>query len=447
MTISSPRGGAEVNDYAVLAMIDNPGAILAVAFLLATAGPLAEPRYVRFELADGVQVSGRMISWDAERFDGSFGPRFWEELVAADAWRLYLSVMDQNDASQWVDLGRVLLLSADGDSWAERAFRRALDLDSSVIDGIAAARRQVAEAQQLRQELEQTADAQRLETLSPESATWPADPWPPLTPSAQQAAILTMKAEAHAILRRAGRPVQPIETSHLLLYADAEPMEAARWAMRLEAVYSRLAGLAGVDDDHNIFWGKAAVVIFDSQDLFRLVQAESFGQHVSRRQLGICQPVGPKVFLMFRRGDDGEAVAAAMTHQMVHGFLHRYRTPRRLPAWANEGLAEYVAGDLAGRAVIPQLRQIGLEFIRGGGNVADLLDLTYTGGWPGPNRAGDAVGALLVELMITERPAGFRAWLAATKDGKDWRQALKEDFGVPLDQLLATFVRYYRVND
>ena len=49
--------------------------------------------------------------------------------------------------------------------------------------------------------------------------------------------------------------------------------------------------------------------------------------------------------------------------------------------------------------------------------------------------------------MITERPAGFRAWLAATKDGKDWRQALKEDFGVPLDQLLATFVRYYRVND
>ena len=101
------------------------GAILAVLLILA-AGPLSEPRQVRFRLADGVRVAGALTFWDAEGIDGSFGRRLWVELMPGDAWRLYLSVMDQKDAHQWVDLGRVLLQSEGGDAWAERAFQQAI---------------------------------------------------------------------------------------------------------------------------------------------------------------------------------------------------------------------------------------------------------------------------------------------------------------------------------
>ncbi len=87
------------------------GAILAVAL---AAGDLDEPRHVRFRLADGVQVSGQMTAWDAGGFDGSFGRRLWTELMADDVWRLYVAVMDQSDASQWVDLGGALLLTPKG---------------------------------------------------------------------------------------------------------------------------------------------------------------------------------------------------------------------------------------------------------------------------------------------------------------------------------------------
>ena len=133
------------------------GAILA-GLLLMAAGPLSEPRPVRFRLADGVLVSGALTFWDAEGIDGSFGRRLWVELMPGDAWRLYLGVMDQKDAHQWVDLGRVLLLAEGGDAWAERAFQRALRLDAAMAGEISAARDAARETRQRREQLERPQD-------------------------------------------------------------------------------------------------------------------------------------------------------------------------------------------------------------------------------------------------------------------------------------------------
>jgi len=60
---------------------------------------------------------------------------------------------------------------------------------------------------------------------------------------------------------------------------------------------------------------------------------------------------------------------------------------------------------------------------------------------------GYNIGYLMVELMIRDRPQAFGAWVNAIKDGKDWEEALVEDFGVSRAQLVETFVRFYRVND
>jgi hypothetical protein len=355
--------------------------------------------------------------------------------------------MDQNDPSQWVDIGRALLPVTGGSPWAERAFRRALRLDASVDGQVAAARAAADERQRRGDEIEKTIEDQRLRTRSPEAQPWPADPWPIDSPTQQVAAVLTLKAEVRQILRGADMQVEPIETDRLLIYGDGDRLEMARLATRLEAIYGDLMSMFGVQGEWNFFWGKAVVLSFGDRDQFQMVEAESFDQLVLPPVAGICHPLGPKVYVNLCRDVPSDALMYAAARELVHGFMHRYRTPRRLPPWAHEGLAEYVAADVVHGAAMTDARRHALGFVRGDGNVNAVLDLTYDDGWPDPANLGAAVGALFVELMISQRPETFRSWVVAVKHGKDWEQALAEDYGVPRPQLIDTVVQYYRVNN
>jgi hypothetical protein len=421
-------------------------AILA-GLLMSAVGPLDQPRHVRFQLADGVQVSGELTAWDAEGIDGSFGRRSWAELMPDDAWRLYAAVMDQKSAAQWVDLGRALLAVDGGEAWAERAFRRALRLDASVADEILAARDAALRARQQRASLDRTIEDERLRTDTPEAGAFSGDPWPRLTDAEQQAAIETLQADARQFLRSTGVPAEPVQSARFLVYGEARRLELARLATRLEGVVTHLAGVLGVDTQRNVFWGKAVVFCFTDPDRFRVVEAEAFDQLVPRQAVGICHPIGPKVFLSFRADDRGRVPARELAHEVAHGYLHRFRTPRRLPPWANEGLPDYVAGAVASSPALEAQRSRGLRFIREGGDVDAVLDHRYGAGEQAPNEMTAALGALLVELMVAQRPRAFGPWVDAVKYGKDWDTALAEDYGVPRAALVETFVQYYRVND
>jgi hypothetical protein len=410
------------------------------------AGPLKEPTHVRFRLADGVQVTGELTVWDVEGIDGSFGRRLWVELMPDDAWRIYLGVMDQKNASQWVDLGRVLLVAEDGDTWAERAFRRALQLDATTVIEIDAARDAARDAQRQREQLDRTIEDQRLRTRTPEAGGFSTKPWPILNPTEHEAAVRTLEADAQQRLRPAGVQGKPVRTDRFLVYSDARPLDMARLATRLESISARLAGVLDVDPEWNPFWGKAVVLYLRDADRFRMVQADSFDQLVPRQAVGICHPIGPKVFLCFRADDAGIAPARSIAHELVHGYLHRFRTPRRLPLWANEGLADYVAALVTDSPELDERRAQALGFIRRDGDVNAVLDRGYDDGHH-PDAVTTAVGTLLVELMIAQRPATFGPWVDAVKYGKDWEQALAEDYGVPRAQLVETFVQFYRVND
>ena len=129
--------------------------------------------------------------------------------------------------------------------------------------------------------------------------------------------------------------------------------------------------------------------------------------------------------------------------------MHRYRTPRRLPTWANEGFAEYLAAVVfTGSPVDQNHRRQAVDYVRRGGDVQSILELTYAdGSWPGPEAIGYGVGYLMVGLMIQDRPNRFGDWVKAIKAGKAWTTALEEDFGVPRDRLVETFIRFYQVND
>ena len=420
------------------------GAILAAGVLLA-AEPLAKPRFVRFELTDGAKVGGEMTAWDLDGFEGAFGRRSWSELVTRDVWRLYVAVMNQSDACQWVDLGGLLLAIPDGGSWAQRAFRRAVHLDQSTASRIEAVRAETLQAQARRDDLDRTAEEHRLHTRTPEARDWPAEAWPPMGPDERVAALAQMKSDGTQILRQGGLQMAPLETDHFLVYADLPSINVARLANRLESVYEIMDELFGADVTGNRFWGKAVVLYFTDSDRFRLVEAESFDQLVSTPLGGAIFDGGAKVFINLTGDVASDAFLAALARAVVHGFMHRFRSPKRLPVWANEGLAEYVASRVApGDADAERRRSEALAYIRKGGNLAAVFDAGWTDAWP---PAGTAVGGLMTELMINQQAKRFRRWVIAVKQGTDWTKALTDSYGVPFPRLLETFTQYHRVNN
>lgn len=439
--------------------VDPPASRPAAPPVSAPAAPTEKPATTRvsFRLVDGVRVRGTLTSWTIEGIDGSFGPRGWSELRCDDAWDLLRRIHDHKDPVAWLDIGRVMLtLGLDqpearerAERHAEYAFRAARRLDPAVEEAITEIRGDIDAERDLRAAEQQAEEAARLRTLSPEAGPWTNDPWPQLSPEDQETAVIAMKADARRILESAGLSITPVETRFFLFYSDMAPREAQRWVKQLDTMYELLARRFGLEPDVNIFWGKAVIFVFGERDRFRLVEAEAFNHLVPEWADGLFHPMGPKSFVSFYRQPRDEIFAAVLVHETTHAFMHRYKTPRRLPTWANEGIADYMASVLfRGSVVDLDRRRKGLRWIRNNGDVDAALDWSYTnGGWPGEKEIGYSVGYLLVELMIRDQPRSFGAWVDAIKDGADWEEALADTFNTDRSGLVETFVRFYRVND
>ena len=155
--------------------------------------------------------------------------------------------------------------------------------------------------------------------------------------------------------------------------------------------------------------------------------------------------MGNRLYVGNLSGDTtGERFGDAAAQQVVHAYMHRFHAPMRLPVWANRGLADYLATTVAPGESAERRRREALEYIRTGGDPAVVLNAGWTDPWP---PTATAVGALMIELMVNQRPEGFRRWVIAVKSGKDWKTALAEDYGIRQKLLLEIFTQYYRVND
>jgi hypothetical protein len=271
-------------------------------------------------------------------------------------------------------------------------------------------------------------------------------PWPVLTRDEHEAAVAAMKKRAEEICQVSGMQAIPVETRYFLLYAATKREAVEECARSLDAMYEKVLELFGIPAGLNLFWGKAVILLQPSEEKFRLVEQAAFGAMVPRGVVGLCHQVGPQVYVNIFWTDDQDRFDSTLLHETVHGIVHRYHSPARLPDWANEGLSEYIAAvSFKTSPVDKERRPQALDFIRGGGNVAEVMRYNYRdGSWPGPNAIGYAVGYVIVELMIRQQPDRFGAWLRAIKGGKDWEAALVEDFGYTVDQFGARAVDFYK---
>jgi len=419
---------------------------------------LKKPVQVKFRTRDGKRVSGKVVAFDSDAFEGaSTGedalPRTkWSNVHMDDLESLASKILDEKDVDELILKGE-LLMSIGRVKAADAAFDRA-DRSAKSLKGAAASEAKSKIAAARTRGADKLVDAEhdfRIAKHTEMSSRIPKTdggtaPWPVLTREEHEAAVAAMKKRAEEICQVSGMQAIPVETRYFLLYAATKREAVEECARSLDAMYEKVLELFGIPAGLNLFWGKAVILLQPSEEKFRLVEQAAFGAMVPRGVVGLCHQVGPQVYVNIFWTDDQDRFDSTLLHETVHGIVHRYHSPARLPDWANEGLSEYIAAvSFKTSPVDKERRPQALDFIRGGGNVAEVMRYNYRdGSWPGPNAIGYAVGYVIVELMIRQQPDRFGAWLRAIKGGKDWEAALVEDFGYTVDQFGARAVDFYK---
>jgi hypothetical protein len=429
------------------------GLAMMVLVLVAAARAVDPPLPVTLRLTDGIRISGNLTAWDEQGIDGSFGQRPWTALQRDDLHRLFRRVMDRESAADWLTLGELMLQGDPRDRRGEDALRQATRLDPALAERAEAVRRETAKRLTEPASPDGAAAGSALNTLSPELGPWTAEPWPALTPPEQARTTAEIKADIERLLAETAgasdAPIETVETAGLVLYGDVPRPRLAEWSWQLEQTEQTLTKLLGANKTAPSTAGKVVIVALTNRDRFDRIEREAFRQIVPAGQHGVAHYRGPNAIVMLQVTDDPVATTDTLLRKTALALMHRRHSAARLPAWANEGLAAYVAGDTVPDADLARDRlRVGRDFIRKNGNLAAAADVGYDHPtWATNEPTITALGLLIIELMVRERPERFAAWVDAIKDGTAWTDSLKANFGVARDQLLATVVAYYKVND
>jgi hypothetical protein len=413
-----------------------------VAAGAAAQGTLETPLSIRVKMADGRTVSESLRAWDGDGFEGSAGRVLWADLVAADVNRTLRKVIDDRDPKQQLLLGRALLSTADGGRMGDSALRQAVRKDGSLQQAADKAR---AEGEELRR----VAAERRLRAVLPGGGKDSAVPLWPIATDAQRAEDLEeMRNFTKGALRSVNARWTPLETEYWVIYSDLNRGETAELGKRMDRMYLKVAEMFALPAGLNLFHGKGVCVVSGEESRFKAIEMAAFNQVVPPGCIGLCHMIGPKVIVNAWRSPDDDQFMATLVHEATHGIMHRYGTPARLPIWAEEGYAEFVAArSFESSPVDRGRRPQGIGFIRSGQSTLPFFQGdAASGSWPGPNAEGYALGYLAICLMIDQRGNAFGEWVKDVKTGMPWEAALKAHFRCDAAGLAAIVEDWYRRN-
>src|SRR6185437_1216278 len=267
------------------------------------------------------------------------------------------------------------------------------------------------------------------------------NPWPPLTADQQIEIVKKLQKASVASLEKIQRPMPGVETKFFLFYTDLPTREANHWLLLLDKMYVRLSELFAVKPGVNIWRGKAVIFVFSRREDYYKYESEI--EHANATgTAGMCMQVSDgTVRVAFYRETNELDFAHVLVHESVHGFVHRYRGPARVPSWANEGLAEAIATELVpqrGRpAAVRDAAQRGLRDHQG--DMGDFFTTDHIEGWQYP------VSEELTTFMILQNKKNYVAFINGIKDGQEWPQSLNENYKAPLSRLVPYFGQWLGV--
>ena len=473
-------------------------AFIAISCSQAFAQGVVEPPLPwKAKLITGETFKGTIFKWDFTAIDGSFGHAPWTSFKADDANRLCRKLIDWKDGSQYIQLARMLFLLEGGDKLAEAAIRDAIRRDRALAPAVEALRAEVAEhrrkviedrriaaekdfqaktvgadvpkkkdeapkkkdeapkkkdeAPKKKDEAPKKKDEAPIAQPTSVSSDAPrAQPWSVATDAQRAEALTDMKADADRWLKQVNLRYSVVEAKYWVLYADLPIGETKDLAQRMDDMYETVAKMFALPVGLNIFHGKAVVIVSTTEAHYRALEMAAFNTMPPPGAIGLCHMVGPKVVVSAYKSQDANRFMATLVHEASHGFMHRYGSPARLPSWADEGYAEYVAAESFPNSTTKDDRKPqGLQWIRSGTNdVLNVLHMNYEdGSWPGPDAIGYAIGYLTVDYLIQTNHQAFGEWVKDVKGGLSWEEALKKRFGWSITQLAQAVKARYRARD
>ena len=434
---------------------------LALALCLALVCPVMRAESVKLEKpvrlppgvqkADKTRLAGAVVSFDDAGFDytdtrGRAQTVRWDELDAAAAYSVRRELIhaahpadEKARAAAYLELGRAVSGRPGGKELAEKAFAVALRLDPQLKDQVEQARAAVADGRETAggdgkpgaaSDGKAAGAAPGPQVVGPVQARF----WGKLSDEDQAAHVKVLNAFAEDAAKKVGRPLALFETSYFLFYSDLPAREAANWAGLLDRMYARLAELFAVEKGANVWRGKALVFVFARSEDYHKFQALCHGTN-SVGSDGMCHAYGDgTVHIAFYRQPQELDFAHVLVHESVHGFLHRYRSPARVPSWANEGLAEVIATELVPRNGRPQqMRNAAKAWLVRYNGMGGMFDAEHIQGWQYP------VAYALCEYMIRQSKRNYVAFINGIKDGLSWEASLEQKYQAPQARLVQAF--------
>ena len=441
-------------------------AILAVLALWAPAAcwaadrpQLPKPLSVQVAALDKTILVGEMVGFDADGFDfrnreGQTTQIAWSQLAAKDVFLLHVRLLDrEGDAERWLGLGRMLREMEGGVEYSERALTQAVRVAPALAEQAEAIR--AADAPQPaadaaatdRSDAPQNAEVAAVTPARPGSAppaAAPTDPlagkvWGHLSPQEREVAIARLKAKA-ADAQEIAPNLRLYETEYFLFYTDLGAAEARKWVSLLDRMYNRLLTMFDIPKGTNIWHGKALVFVFAREEDFRAMEAQKYGTDLPWA-VGVCHSLGNgEVHITFFRPADEVRFANVLVHESVHGFLHRYRSPRHVVSWVNEGLAEWIAFELVdsviGNGNRRTVQQEAASDLRQRGTLGGMFDAGHIS--PDQYRQTFA----MTDILIAEGRSRYVNFINAIKDGQEWEEAFEKHFEMKVAEFLVRYSQY-----
>ncbi len=394
---------------------------------------------------DGTRVAGQVVAYDGEGFDLLNADKdtidiAWKELAAREVFRVHASLIQQAPAEAWVDLGALLLPFEDGAAWADRAFARALKIDKSIqpkIDAAREASKPSSEDGELPVADEGDAGMEAAGRMIGKAEN---QFWGTLDEAHQADAVAQLKRFADETKEKVSPDLSLYETKFFLFYSDLPVAEARRWAGLLDRMYARLSELFGVKRDVNVWRGKGLIFVFREKSDYQRFQRVMHNTD-PRWSAGMCHQFGNgMVHIAFYRQADELAFARVLVHESVHGYLHRYRSPARIPSFANEGLADVIASELVPRKGWEHYARFAAREALREHRMDHGFFTDSWAPWKYP------VGEALCGFMIQQNKRGYVDFINGIKDGLEWEDSLRTKYGAPVDRLVPAFVQWVNSN-
>ncbi len=248
--------------------------------------------------------------------------------------------------------------------------------------------------------------------------------------------IAGYKEVGRRIRDQIGSDLVLLETPHFLIWTDWAKAEHGALRALCEASYRTVASRFHLPTTAEVFAGKCPVFCMRSKQRFRQM-ATLLEDHVAGNAVGYtsCTDNGHIHVVLRRQGGSAagrNAFATNLVHETTHAFMHRFASSRQLPAWLNEGFAEFVAEDVlqdrcpnaetaavVADALVAGNYEIAMVFSADG-----QLDARF---YPLANS--------LVSFLIDRDADAFGRLIVEIKAGKPVAEAMANTFGWTLKEL------------